>query len=261
MDSTARIVEKLISLFIQAEPSFKKLGTHFGSSYSERRKFLSYIFHFLDLNKASEEVLFLQDELLSIESSQKPFVDSTKIAVSPFPKIATIRCDAAAIVCDAVVNQCSQSLLGVCGAEQGNIVNPLFDAAGLRLKIECEKLYRKHGDYPFGSAVLTSGYHLPAKYVIHVVVPSFKERPSFYEEKIFSNCYFNAMKIAEENHLKTIVIPRFLIPGYTILQQAEIALKTIEQYLEKHPNSPAVILNLSSSELEQVYRHLLEDCL
>ena len=64
---------------------------------------------------------------------------------------------------DAIVNAANSRLQqggGVCGA--------IFDAAGAdKLRDECNRI----GYCPVGSAVITDGYALPAKHIIHTVGP------------------------------------------------------------------------------------------
>ena len=74
-----------------------------------------------------------------------------------------IRNDITKMKVDTVVNAANTALKmggGVCGA--------IFSAAGdEKLKEECDSI----GKCNVGEAVITSGYSLPAKYIIHTVGP------------------------------------------------------------------------------------------
>jgi len=116
-----------------------------------------------------------------------------------YMSIEIIKADITELEVDAIVNAANSSLLrgdGVCGA--------IFKKAGFDLDKECQKI----GFCDTGEAIITNGYNLKAKYIIHTVAPiwndyRFKEK----REELFKNCYSNLFKIAIENNIKTIAIP------------------------------------------------------
>lgn len=74
-----------------------------------------------------------------------------------------VRNDITKMKVDAIVNAANPALQmggGVCGA--------IFSGAGSdKLQAECDRI----GGCKTGEAVITSGYNLPAKYIIHTVGP------------------------------------------------------------------------------------------
>ena len=88
---------------------------------------------------------------------------------------------------DCIVNAANSQLRhggGVCGA--------IFAAAGAReLQAACDAL----GHCPTGEAVITPGFRLKAKYIVHAVGPIW-QGGNCNEEKLLYNCYQNAMKVA-----------------------------------------------------------------
>lgn len=76
--------------------------------------------------------------------------------------IEIVKCDITDMEVDAIVNAANTSLLrggGVCGA--------IFKKAGFDLDKECKQI----GHCNTGEAVITNGYNLKAKYIIHTVAP------------------------------------------------------------------------------------------
>ena len=100
---------------------------------------------------------------------------------------------------DAIVNAANSSLLrggGVCGA--------IFKKSGFDLDKECKEI----GHCNIGEAVITKGYELNAKYIIHTVAPIWNDfRNKENREELFRNCYSNIFKIAIENKIKILAIP------------------------------------------------------
>lgn len=99
---------------------------------------------------------------------------------------------------DAIVNAANSSLLmggGVCGA--------IFRAAGpAELQAACDRI----GHCNTGSAVITPGFRLPAKYVIHAVGPVWSGGFSGEPEQLRS-AYQQSLKVAKENGCHSIAFP------------------------------------------------------
>ena len=113
--------------------------------------------------------------------------------------IEIVKADITDMEVDAIVNAANTSLLrggGVCGA--------IFKKAGFELDKECNKI----GHCNTGEAIITNGYNLKAKYIIHTVAPIWNDyRNEENREELFRSCYYNIFKIAVENNIKTIAIP------------------------------------------------------
>ena len=113
--------------------------------------------------------------------------------------IKIIKTDITDMDVDAIVNAANTSLLrggGVCGA--------IFKKAGVELDKECNEI----GHCNTGEAVITKGYNLKAKYIIHTVAPIWNDyRNKENREELFKKCYSNIFKVAFENNIKTIAIP------------------------------------------------------
>lgn len=138
-----------------------------------------------------------------------------------------VRNDITKMSVDAIVNAANSALQmggGVCGA--------IFSAAGeRRLQEECDSI----GKCEVGHAVLTRGYNLPSKYIIHTVGPIWRGG-SFGEEQQLKNCYTNSLTLAAKNKCSSIAFPLISsgIYGYPKDQAIQIAVSTIGNYLLEH---------------------------
>lgn len=126
---------------------------------------------------------------------------------------------------DAIVNAANIALKaggGVCGA--------IFSAAGNddRLQEECDII----GKCNVGEAVITNGYNLPAKYIIHTVGPIWYGGSSGEAESLH-NCYTNSLKLALQHKFSSIAFPLISsgIYGYPKEQALQIAISAISEFL------------------------------
>ncbi len=138
-----------------------------------------------------------------------------------------VRHDITKMKVDAIVNAANSALQqggGVCGA--------IFAAAGAeKLQAECDRI----GHCPVGSAVLTGGYDLPAKYIIHAVGPVW-QGGGHQEEKLLIGCYTNALRIALEKGMESVAFPLISsgIFGYPKDQALSVAISAIGGFLMEH---------------------------
>ena len=123
--------------------------------------------------------------------------------------------------CDAIVNAANERLLGgggVCGA--------IFQEAGWDdLEKECESI----GGCEKGKAVITKGYNLKAKYIIHAVGPTDGNAQKLHD------AFYNSLLLADSYNLKTIgLVPISTgIFGFPLKECALIATKLILDYKPK----------------------------
>lgn len=135
---------------------------------------------------------------------------------------------------DAIVNAANDGLWaggGVCGA--------IFQAAGHRkLEAACDAI----GYCDVGSAVITPGFDLKAKYIIHAVGPVWYGGQEGEPEQLYG-AYRRSLELAAEHGCRSIGFPLISagIFGYPVDQAWRQALRACLDFIESHPDKPLQI--------------------
>lgn len=165
-------------------------------------------------------------------------------------RIEVIEADITKLQVDAIVNAANTSLLG-----GGGVDGAIHRAAGPELLEECRKI----GGCATGEAVITKGYRLPAKYVIHTVGPVWSGGQR-REPELLASCYRNAFALAQKHGLKSIAFPAISTGAYRFpLELAtEIAISEAKAFLDRNPGFQKVILACFGQEAYATYVRLLQ---
>ena len=148
---------------------------------------------------------------------------------------------------DAIVNAANASLLrggGVCGA--------IFAAAGPELDEACTAI----GSCETGDAVVTPGFRLPARWIVHTVGPVWHGGDRGEGEQLAS-CYRRSIAVAHTAGARSIAFPAIStgIFGYPARAAAEIAVATVRE----HGGELEVVRLIAFDEATlEMYRELLE---
>ncbi len=151
---------------------------------------------------------------------------------------------------DAIVNAANPQL-----TMGGGVSGAIFRAAGIS---EMERACRKLAPIKVGEAVLTPGFALPAKFVIHTTGPIYEGGKRGEAEQLRA-CYLNSLHLAVEHSCESIAFPLISagIYGYPRREALKIATEAIRTFLSEH--DLAVYLAVLDKEAVRVDEELLVD--
>ena len=160
--------------------------------------------------------------------------------------------DITELATDAITNAANSQLVlgaGVAGA--------IRRKGGPSIQSECDQI----GYCEVGSAVITGGGNLPAKYVIHAVGPRMGEGN---EHQKLSSAIQSVLTVAEANKLSSVAIPAIStgIFGFPKKDCAEIMITEIQQFTEtSHESLKYIIVCLWGDADYQIFVEIFKQAL
>ena len=254
-------IQTLNEILLSEMPEYRTQAAQFPSEETAQRRLLRSLMNVRPPMPLSPDFLALQDEVLSAEREEKGVVDGDTLpATAAHPQIAIWQGDITRLKVDAIVNAANSALLGCFCPCHGCIDNAIHSAAGLQLRDECHLLMTAQGhEEPNGRAKLTKGYNLPARYVLHTVGPIVRGRVTERDRSELAACYRSCLTLAAEKGLSGVAFccistGEFHFPNR---EAAEIAVKTVTDFLQTPTSVKRVIFNVFKDMDAQIYRDLL----
>lgn len=209
----------------------------------------------------SEEFLHIQDEYLKARNQEREITDAADLKpASSDERIYIWQGDITTLRCDAIVNACNSQMLGCFSPLHACIDNFIHTYAGIQLRLKMNEIMQLQGhEEPTGQAKITSGYNLPAKYILHTVGPIVQWEVTKKDEELLASCYRSCLELAEAYEVKSIAFCCISTGVFRFPNEraAEIAVRTVRKYYEDIGSQMKVIFNVFKEKDLAIYRELL----
>ena len=162
--------------------------------------------------------------------------------------------------CDAIVNAANSGMTGCYVPNHKCIDNCIHSFAGVQLRLDCARMMEEQGhEEPTGQAKITPAFNLPCRYVLHTVGPIIADTPTKRDCELLESCYRSCLELAAENNLESVAFccistGEFHFPNDLA---AEIAVRTVKEYLKKQTSVKKVIFNVFKDLDKAIYEKLL----
>lgn len=256
-----RRLQALNEMLLAEMPEYKNQAQVFPCTETAQRQLLRSLMNVRPPMPLNPVFVVAQDELLSDEREEKGVVDGNTLPVTAaHPRIAVWQGDITRLKVDAIVDADNNALLGCFCPCHNCIDNAIHSAAGLQLRDECNRIMQAQGHpEPNGRAKITSGYNLPARYVLHTVGPIVQGRVTQQDRAELAGCYRSCLELAAERGLSSVAFCCISTGEFRFPHQeaAEIATDTVTRFLQYDPSIRKVIFNVFKDIDAQIYRNLL----
>ena len=252
-DSENKRLEWLCRYLLDENPRYRQMPVP--DSSQERRDLFRALMNVRPPVPVSEEFLRIQDEQLQAQLTEKGIVEIAGQSLREWQG------DITRLKVDAIVNAANSQMLGCFVPLHRCIDNAIHSAAGVQLRLACaEKM--KGSDEPTGSARITPGFNLPAKYVIHTVGPIVTTPlPLRQQEMQLASCYSSCLDLAHKKELESVAFccistGEFRFPND---RACGIAVSTVRSWMAGHPDSSVktIIFNTFKDIDHELYQNAL----
>lgn len=250
----------LIEALFAEDPRTADGNIRIPSQSEDQRRLLRALMNVRPAAPVSEEVLAVQDEYLRRECQTRGI---TRIDdLSPVQDGLYIwQGDITTLAVDAIVNAANSGMTGCYYPNHGCIDNAIHTYAGMQLRLECDRMMKAQGHpEPTGTAKITPGFNLPAKYILHTVGPIINGPLSAQDEAALASCYRACLDLASAHGLESVAFccistGEFRFPND---RAAEIAVAAVRQALAAETSVKRVVFNVFKDLDRVIYEELLE---
>lgn len=221
------------------------------------RNYLNAILTRNNLNLSSG-VYKEMDLILQHEMDNKLITRSQNIPIHAKYPVSLWKGDITTLEIDAIVNAANAKALGCFMPNHMCIDNVIHKKAGPRLRRECSHIMQKR-KLPTSGLIMTEGYNLPAKNIIHMVGPIYNSNNQ-NNGKLLTQCYINCLDACKKMNLKSIAFCSISTGEYKFpkLDACMIALKTVKNWLDKNDKIHVVFCVYNDDDYA-IYRRFFVD--
>ena len=254
-------LDYLVEAFKTDSVEYKDLRTPVDAE--SKQKLLRSLMNIRMPRPMAKETLLVQDEYLKERAEERGIVRLDSIpsiaeslgSKQPFAdKLSLWQGDITCLAVDAIVNAANSQMLGCFQPCHSCIDNCIHTYAGIQLRAECHQQmqalrsrYGRNYEQPTALPMLTEGYNLPAKKVVHIVGPIVYDGLTPDLENELADCYRNTLDLCAENSLRSVAFCSISTGVFRFPKEraSEIAVQAVTEWLAAHPGKmERVIFNV-----------------
>lgn len=248
----------LIRSLLKERPEYRDMGIP--AEPESQRQLLRGLMNIRAPQRIGADFLKMQDAYLQGETTAKDITDIADLTPIQ-PGLYLWQGDITTLKCDAIVNAANSGMTGCYIPNHRCIDNAIHTYAGVELRLACAELMEQQGyPEPTGQAKITPAFNLPCRYVLHTVGPIISGRVTAEDKELLASCYRSCLALAAENKLESVAFccistGEFHFPNELA---AEIAVRTVKEFLEKQTGVKKVIFNVFKDLDKAIYEKLLQ---
>lgn len=247
----------LIQYLLQEDAQYEAIAVP--PTEAEQKRLLRALLNVRPPRPADAAFLRVQDAYLTQAAREKGIVQPADFAPVQ-PGIFLWRGDITRLAADAIVNAANSGMTGCYVPNHSCIDNCIHTYAGVQLRLACAQHMRAQGhEEPPGRALLTPGFNLPARFVLHTVGPIVDGAVTEKDEALLAACYRACLTLAQAHHLRSVAFCCIStgVFHFPHRRAAEIAVQTVREFFAAHPQEIGVLFNVFTEEDDAIYRALL----
>lgn len=224
-----------------------------------QRRLLHRLFNLREPAPASPKFIKIQDQYLNGVIHEKPIVRKRDLTAIR-PKIYLWLGDLTQLAVTAIVNPANSRMLGCFIPNHHCLDNQIHTKAGIQLRLADQRVMGDEAVEATGNAKMTPGFNLPADNVIHTVGPVIIHQVTPLRRDLLRKSYHSCMTLADNKGLPEIAFCCISTGEFRFPHDlaAQIAIKTVTEYLQAHPQAPDVVFAVNSKEDYELYQQSLE---
>lgn len=221
------------------------------------------VFNNLDLKSINDDMLSIEDKLLRLDLLNKGLTNAEKLESFDYIKDSHYRNGNKIILWKGNITNIYADIV-VNSIRYEDLINRVFNndiffKSGMRLVKKFSDIV-SNTKLDNSDVLITRGFNLPCDLIIHVIEPKDSDEEINNEIEL-KMAYMNILECANNNMMKTVVIPTLGSNSLDFFKRARIAVESIDEYLDKDSMIEKVIICASNEEEYDIYKSIfLGEC-
>ena len=236
------MVSFLLDYLIMENPQFKAIDVP--DDLPGQETLLRALLNVRPPMAVSTRFLIMQNDYLQLKKAERVVVFLNHLQpLATDDRLYVWKGDISRLQVDAIVNTANRQMLGC--------FQPLH---------ECTDNTIQGHDEPEGSAKITPGYNLPAKFILHTVGPAINEHLTESDADLLAQSYLSCLTLAEKNQIESVALSSLATnhdKHFINEDAARIAVNTVKAFLDQSQSVKKIIFNVDQDDEAAIYHELL----